>query len=78
MKYIVAQLSASSSLAEHGALLSGSVRLQEECLTEFRFDPDQLLAEEIVVDKLGAARRQMDSAVEMFFHDGDVARVEGD
>lgn len=41
-------------------------------MVEFRFDPDELLAEEIVVDKMDAARRQMESAITMFFHDGDV------
>ena len=41
-------------------------------MAEFRFDPDELLSEEIIVDKLDAARRQMESAIAMFFHDGDV------
>jgi hypothetical protein len=38
----------------------------------FRFDPDELLTHEIVVDKLDAARRQLESAITMFFNDGDV------
>lgn len=33
---------------------------------EFSFDPDELLSEEIIVDKLDAARRQMESAIAMF------------
>jgi hypothetical protein len=38
----------------------------------FGFDPDKLLSEEIVVDKLDAARRQLETAITMFFNDGDV------
>jgi hypothetical protein len=41
-------------------------------LGEFRFDPEKLSLEEIVVDKLEAARRQMETAITMFFNDGDV------
>ncbi len=39
----------------------------------FTFDPNQLLAEPILaIDKLDAARRQLESAIELFFHDKDV------
>jgi hypothetical protein len=38
----------------------------------FRFDPDELLRHEIVIDKLDVARRQLESAIVMFFDDGDV------
>ena len=41
-------------------------------MVEFRFNPDELLSEEIIIDKLEAACRQMESAIAMFFHDGDV------
>jgi hypothetical protein len=36
------------------------------------FDPEALLREELVVDKLDVARRQLESAITMFFADGDV------
>jgi len=39
---------------------------------QFRFDPDELLSEEIVIDKLDAACRQIESAVTMFFYEWDV------
>src|SRR5262249_54231406 len=39
---------------------------------KFRFDPDKLLSDEIVADKLDAARRQLETAITMFFNDGDV------
>jgi len=38
----------------------------------FRFDPDELLQHEIVIDKLDAARRQLESAITIFFDNGDV------
>jgi hypothetical protein len=41
-------------------------------LGDFRFDPEKLSAAEIEVDKLDAARRQMETAITMFFNDGDV------
>lgn len=37
-----------------------------------RFDPDELLTHEIVIDKLDVACRQLESAITMFFNDGDV------
>lgn len=37
-----------------------------------RFEPDELLKHEIVIDKLDAARRQLESAITLFFDDGDV------
>jgi len=39
---------------------------------QFRFDPEELLKDELVVDKLDAARRQLESAITMFFEDWDV------
>lgn len=39
---------------------------------QYRFDPDELLSDEIVVDKLDAACRQLESAVTMFFYEWDV------
>ena len=39
---------------------------------EFRLDPDDLLSHKIILDKLDAARRQLESAVRMFFYDLDV------
>lgn len=39
---------------------------------QFSFDPEVLLKDEIVVDKLNAARRQLESAITMFFEEGDV------
>lgn len=39
---------------------------------QYGFDPEKLLSDEIVVDKLDAARRQMESAVTMFFYGWDV------
>lgn len=36
------------------------------------FNPDQLLSDEIVVDKLDAACRQLEAAVTMFFYEWDV------
>ncbi len=36
------------------------------------FDPEELLKEEIIVDKLDAARRQIETAITMFFEEGDV------
>ncbi|MRR16119.1 MAG: hypothetical protein EG826_06655 [Deltaproteobacteria bacterium] len=41
----------------------------------FIFDPDEHLMYEIIVDKLDAARRQLESAIEMFFEDGDVVSL---
>lgn len=38
----------------------------------YGFDPQAVLSEEIVVDKLDAARRQLESAITMFFEDWDV------
>ncbi len=40
--------------------------------SNFFLDPDELLSHEIIVDKLDAARRQLESAVVMFFNDWDV------
>jgi hypothetical protein len=40
--------------------------------TKFGFDPEKLLSQELVVDKIDAARRQMETAITMFFNDGDV------
>ena len=39
---------------------------------QYGFDPEALLREEIVVDKLDAACRQLESAIVMFFEDWDV------
>ncbi len=39
---------------------------------QYGFDPEALLREEIVVDKLDAACRQLESAITMFFEDWDV------
>ena len=38
----------------------------------FQFDPEALLKDRIVIDKLDAARRQVESAVTMFFEKWDV------
>jgi hypothetical protein len=38
----------------------------------YGFDPEVLLREEIIVDKLNAARRQLESAITMFFENWDV------
>ncbi|SRR6266571_89482 len=38
----------------------------------YGFDPEVLLRDVIVVDKLDAARRQLESAITMFFEDWDV------
>jgi hypothetical protein len=50
------------------------LRLQEGIMTgmEYGFDPDELLSHEIVIDKIDAARRQLESAVKMFFYEWDV------
>ena len=39
---------------------------------QYGLDVDELLSYEIVVDKLDAARRQLESAITMFFYEGDV------
>src|SRR5438094_382779 len=39
---------------------------------KFGFDPDKLLSDEIVVDRIDAARCQLETAITMFFNDGDV------
>jgi hypothetical protein len=53
--------------------VSGVVRLLIEggAVAEFpcRFDPDELLSEEIFIDKLDAVCRQLESAITMFFHE---------
>ena len=41
-------------------------------MTEFRFDPEELLAHELILDKFGAAKLQIISAIKMFFFDWDV------
>jgi hypothetical protein len=41
-------------------------------LVDSGFDSDKLLSDEIVVDKLDAARRQLKTAIKLFFNDGDV------
>ena len=38
----------------------------------YGFDPEAILREAIIVDKLDAARRQLESAITMFFEDWDV------
>ena len=37
-----------------------------------RFDPNEFLSEKIIIDKLDAACRQLESAITMFFHEWDV------
>lgn len=39
---------------------------------QFSFDPEALLRDEIVVDKIDAAHRQLESAITMFFEEWDV------
>jgi hypothetical protein len=41
-------------------------------MVDSRFDPDKLASEEIAVDKWDAARRQLETAITLFFNDGNV------
>jgi hypothetical protein len=40
-------------------------------MTEFRFDPEELLTHELIIDKFEAAKLQIISAIKMFFYDWD-------
>jgi hypothetical protein len=40
-------------------------------MDEFRFDPNELLKDEIIIDKFDAAKMQIVSAIKMFFFDWD-------
>ena len=42
---------------------------------QYSFDPDELLSSEIVIDKFDVARRQLESAVTMFFDKRDVVSL---
>ncbi|MCP4551985.1 MAG: hypothetical protein GY834_08125 [Bacteroidetes bacterium] len=41
-------------------------------MIEFRFDPEELLKHELIVDKFEVAKRQIISAIKMFFYEWDV------
>jgi hypothetical protein len=55
-------------------LAGGSRQQYEEIMSDInhRFDPDALLVDELVVDKVDVAGRQIDCAIAMFFHEWDV------
>lgn len=46
--------------------------MENEHINKFRFDVDDLIKDEIVVSKIEAARRQLVTAVKMFFYNCDV------
>ena len=41
-------------------------------MVEFRFEPEELLKHELVLDKFESAKRQIISTIKMFFYDWDV------
>lgn len=42
---------------------------------EFRFNPEEILADEIIIDKFEAAKLQINSAIKIFFYDWDAVSM---
>jgi hypothetical protein len=55
----------------HSVLVQVGLNLQENNSMQYGFDPDRLLLDKIVLNKIDAARMQLEAAVKMFFFEWD-------